>query len=248
MNIFDIFKTPAAPVAAAPAVAPVNQGGIPAASTVVTEPGQPNVPAVEPITPVVETEKDKSPLAQFKDLWDTKPNEEDKDAPAQPVPLTAEAVQKVMANADFSNTITPENLAAIEAGGEDAAKALPLILNAAIRQSMVQSTLINNKLNEKSIADAVAAVKSSLPDTLRNQSSSNHLNTANPLFSDPAIKPMVEAAHSMLLQKNPTDTDAQITKRVEEFVLAMGEAFTPKATDPAAAVDTDWGKFMQPQQ
>lgn len=253
MGLFDIFtqQPQQQPVvqqtsAAQPVVnVPQQQGNIPDAPTVNVDPNNLSVPAVAPIAPAAEPEVEQSPLDQFKTLWDTVPNEDEK-LPAKQVPLTAEAVQKSMAKADFSSAATAEQLTAIQEGGEPASAAMMQIINDVARQVMVQSTMVNNKLNERAIAEAVAANEATLPTRLRNQAATDHLNTANPLYANPAIKPVVEAAHNMLLQKYPTETNAQIATRVNDYMMAMSQQFAPQdvINNNNGVEDVNWEKFL----
>lgn len=230
-----------APPPLVPAV-PDNQGNIPAAPTVVAEPG--NVTA--PITPAPAPQDD-SPLAQFAKLWEPVPV--DKDAPkppASPTQMNVEDLQKVVAKVDFSQHITPENLTAITEGGEGAAAAFTEALNAVARQVLVQSTLVNNKVTEQAVAAATKAAEDNIPALLRSQSTSASLKDSNPLFTNPAIKPVIEATQTQLLAKFPNATPAEINKMTEEFVLGMGEHFAPKVT-PASdgSSSTDFSNFLE---
>ena len=252
MSIFDIFspkpEAPAAPVQQpVPQPVPGGQGNIPPVQAVVAEPGNPTAP-VTPVAPTApESPKDDSPLAEFKNLWETKPIDPNAPKPPGPAPeLNAEAIQKVIANIDFSKQVTPENLAAISAGGEDAQAAFASAMNSVAQQVMIQATLVNNKLTERAVEQAKTSFQDSLPELLRSQASADHLRTSNPLFSNPAMKPVIEATHSQLLDKFPHATHAEIAKMTENYIVAMGESFAPKASvnDNAAAGEVDWDAFL----
>jgi len=240
MSILDMFKsTPA--VTPTPAIVPTQQGNIPGAPTVIADPNNPTAP----VAPVADPNIPQSPLAEFESLWDTVPSD-DKNAPAEPAPLTAASIEKAMANTDFSTSITADQMAAIQAGGEDATAAFAQAMNNVAKQVMVQSTLVNNKLNEQAIAKAVAQNEATLPTRLRNQASADHLKTANPMYDNPAIKPVVEATHQQLLQKYPNETNEQISARVDKFMSAMSEQFAPASLEEANATqDTDWNEFLK---
>lgn len=257
MSIFDIFTkaqpvepatpaTPAqqpAPAATAPVPAQVEPGNIPA-TTVPADPNNPLIPATT-VKPVVETEKDNSPLADYSTLWDTVPKEKGKEGEPEPAAeLTAENLQKVMAKADFSKVITSEQLTAIAAGGEEASKALPELLNAVVQAAMVQSTLINNQLTEKAVAKAEATASARIPALLREQAAASHAVDTNPIFKDPAVAPIMDATRTQLLLKFPDATPAKITEMTQKFILTMGEAFAPKPAVSETSDETDWNKFL----
>lgn len=222
---------------------PAPPGNIPT-PTVVVDPNNPTAPVV-PVAPVAPEKIDESPLAEFKDMWETKPIVEDKDKPPAPVELTADAVQKIVAKTDFSKVITPENMTAITAGGEEGAKAFAQAMNQVAQQVMVQATMVGNKLTEQAVNKAKEEFTASLPEILRKQASTDHLRSANPLFTNPAVKPVMEAIQSQLLHKHPNATNAEITTMSEKFIMAMGEEFSPKDTvNDNADGETNWDKFM----
>lgn len=240
-----IFGTkPAAPATPAQqqgAEVPQQQGNIPAAPTVASNPNNPTAP----VTPAPTEAENNDPLAGFKNLWDNEPKTGN-EGETEPAPLTAEQLQKAMANANFSSGITPEMMQAISAGGDEATQAFQNAMNNVAKQVMVQATLVNNKLTEKAVADAIAKQQALIPDLVRKQATTAHVNDTNPLFSNPAIKPVVEATQSQLLAKFPNATPAEITKMTQDYISAMGKAFMPQQTvNDNGAGETDWDKFLQ---
>lgn len=257
MSILDMFRTapitspaPVAPVAPAPVpgttptpgTAPGQPGNIPA-----PQPGAPAeqgvIPAPEPVAPVEPVVPD-SPLAPFEKLWDTPPIDPNAPAPTEIPELKAEDVQKIMANANFTPQITDEQRAAIVAGGEGATEAFNAALNSVAQQVMTQATLVGNKLTEKQVAAAIEKHMSNLPELLRNQGSTEHLRTTDPLFENPAVKPIIDITQQQLLQKFPNASLAEITQMTRDFILAMGESFSPPV-DTSVPGETDWGKFLE---
>lgn len=247
MSIFDTIFGTNQP---APAPAPVQQTAAPAPN----EPGNippgtdPNAAAPQgvPVTPPVTNQEPKGPLDDFAELWQNKPNKDVK-TPVAPVALNAEDVKKAMAKTDFSSAINAETMTAIAAGGEDAQTAFATAMNQVAQQVMVQSTLVNNKLAEKAIKEALARQEATIPDLVRAQQVTNHNTETNPIFNNPAVKPVVEATQQRLLQQFPTASNAEITKMTQEFIVAMGQEFAPKAdTTNNPDGEPDWEKFLTP--
>jgi hypothetical protein len=118
-------------------------------------------------------------------------------------------------------------------------------MQAVAQKAMVQATLVSSQLTKKAVEDAVAATRATLPDLLREQGAQNHMRETNPLFSNPAVKPVIEAARSQLLQKYPNATHSEITGMVNDYIRAMGTAFAPPAPSVAGANDVDWEAFMK---
>jgi len=246
MGMFDIF-TNTQPTNAAPAVPvqpvpgqPVPAGNIPPPPDPAV-PGQGVVPASATV-PATPTEPE-SPLDAFKDLWEPIPVDPNSPTPTAPAELTAEQVQTAVAKANFAQAITPEQLTAIGAGGEAAQKAFADAMNTVAQQVMVQSTMVNNKLTEKAVATALEQQSAEIPQMLRKQASTAHLNDTSDLFSNPAIQPVVQATQAQLLQKYPNATPLEITTMTQDFIKAMGEQFAPKP--PADPNEQDWDSFLQ---
>ena len=263
MSVFDIFTkatptpttpeaTPAptaTPVPAATPVAPV----IPAAGNIPTPtvPVDPNAPGIVPgqvatAEPDVDPNTPKGPLDDFKTLWDTAPIDPNAPPNTPPAALTAEEVNKVVAKGNFVDTITPEQMKAINDGGEEATKAMNLLLNQVAQKTMAQSILVNNKLIETAVERANKQHAEALPELLRKNAAADHLKTTNPLFSNPAIKPVAKAVHDQLLLKHPNATNAEIATMTQDFILAMGEEFAPKpATTDLETGETNWEAFLE---
>lgn len=243
MSIFDIFTPKAAPVTPAPA--PANPGNIPDQPTPVTQ----ATPATDvngavpvQVAPVI---KDDSPMADFKTLWEDVPNDPNNPAPVAAKPLDAGELATVMAKVDFSKSITPEMMTAINAGGEGAGAAFTQAMNSVAQQTMVQNTLINEKMTAQAVAQAVAAIEAKIPGLVREQSAAAHIQDENPAFSNPAIKPVIDATRIQLMEKNPNATPQQINAQLTDFLTAMQET-----VNPAPVVDTlgggqDWNKFLK---
>jgi hypothetical protein len=241
-NIFS--PPPVAPVVAAPVVA--NPGNIPDGGVVsTTTPGAaPNGVLPDPTTMVADPVDD-SPLAAFKDLWDDAPIDKNASpADTGPTPLKQEDVAAAVNKIDFSKSVTPEVMAAITEGGEGALAALVGVINAVGRDSLTQATLVSNQLANKAIDAALLKQAASLPNLVRDASASAHLTDTNPIFNDPAIKPVIDAAQERLQIKYPQATPEQLTRMTNDYIVAMGAAFAPKPTGPQLpAGEQDWSDF-----
>lgn len=242
MSIFDIFTKQAAPQTPA-APSPANPGSIPDQQTPVTQ--QTSATSSNGVVPQQPAQKkDDSPLAAYTEMWEAIPKPA-ADPSVEYTPLDAATLQTAMSKADLAASISPEILAAIVNGGEGAGAAFTQAMNQVAQQSMVQSTLINEKLTAQAVERAIKAMEGKLPEMMRSQASSAHVADSNPLFSNPAIKPVIDATREQLQNKYPRDTPAQITAKLNDYVKAMGEAFNPAAPDPTEAAAMDWNKFLK---
>ena len=238
MSVFDIFTSKApAPVAPTPAT----PGNIPAPTI---QPGVAPGMDLNGLVPAVPTPTvAETPLTPFTNLWD--------DVPSPNAVVTnlnsynPQDIATAMGKIDLSSAITPEHMQAITHGGQDAAAAFAAAMQAVAQKAMVQATLVSSQLTKKAVEDAVAATRATLPDLLREQGAQNHMRETNPLFSNPAVKPVIEAARSQLLSKYPNATHSEITGMVNDYIRAMGTAFAPPAPNVAGANDVDWEAFMK---
>lgn len=240
--MFNIFGNNTAPQAQPAPQAPVAAPAAPAP----TVPNQGNIPpaVVDPtVVPVVEPVPD-TPLAPFESLWQTVPKTEGDTTPTLSAPLTAAEITKAAQGANFTSGVTPEQLAAVVAGGDGASEALMGLLNQVGRQVMVQQTLVNNELTSKNIAEHLAVQSHGIPDLVRTHATQAHMATENPIFNNPAIKPVVEATRTQLQAKFPNAAPAEIAQMTKDYITSMGEAFAPKP-DPNALPtgETDWSNF-----
>jgi len=239
-----VAPSPTNLLSSSPTVVPVATPGT--APNGVVPAGTP-VPAADPVA-LLEVPADpnapKSPLDAYAKLWENDPSKNA--APAQAPALDPEKLKEVIGKANFSASITPENMKAITEGGEGATAALIESLNTVAQQTMVQATLVSNKLIEQALEKKSASYEASLPELIRKHTARNSLVESNPVFSNPAVVPVMEAAQSALAVKFPTATSSELTKMTQDYIKAMGEAFNPAEVKPAAdsLAGEDWEKFM----
>lgn len=248
--MFDLFKTtpkPAEP-AAAPATnnQPAGTGNINAATPSVN-PVQSGGTAPNGVVPDnVNTQE--SPLDTFKDLWQTDPNAKPPIGDYKPDPIDQTKLQDIMSKVDFSSAVTPENLAAIQQGGEAGAAALINSLNSVAQQTLMQSIMVANKMTATEVQKAVNATKAQIPNLIKDQTTSNNLAEANPLFNNPAVAPMIDMVKSQLTVKYPDASATEITQKAQDYVKAFAESMNPISppnSQQESNEGTDWNKFLE---
>ena len=240
MSIFDMFKQPTTPeqqqTAPPQQETPNNPGNIPTPSSPPTD-GQ--VPKAK------EEQVSNDPLESFKDIWDTVDNKDNSNkTPDQQ--LDASKVQEVVNKADFSNSINQESLAKIAQGGEEATTAFKEAMNSVAQQVMVQALVAANNITEHRVNSALKSQEKNFQELIRKQNTSEKLAESNPIFKNPAVKPVIEAAQSQLLAKNPNATSAEITAQAQDFVMALVESLSPQQQQDASINpdEEDWSKFL----
>lgn len=252
MSIMDMFRSkPAEPVVVPPTVDPslASPGTAPGAGTPKSDGSVLAIPKAG--------EGDKSPLANYGDLWQTSTDPKDKNY-VKPPATTATKISadpaKMMEAAktvDFTKVLSPE-LQARLAKAEPAAivEAMNTVAQATYAQAAGAATHILNSALEaqaKTFRDQV------MPEILRNHSVSQQLRTDNPLFDNPAVSPVLKMVERQLVAKNPTLSPVEITAKAKDYltgfatelVSASGRVITDKPAAPAKGREPqNWGEYF----
>ena len=236
-----------APATATPAPSTPAATPSPAAPGAIPDGVDPNAAAPAgvkptPVEPVKPTEP-KSPLDAFAEIWDTDPNKTDTSvAPEQLDPVK---LKELLSKTDFSTVISPENLAAIAEGGEPAQAAFSSSMNQVAQAMMNQTLLASNKMVEQAVNQVNTAWETKIPELLKAQNLSDNLVDNNPLYKNPAVKPVMEAAQAALRAKNPEATAGELAVMTKDFIKVMGEAFAPAPVVTKPGEDNqDWDIFV----
>lgn len=256
MGIMDVFRNAvqsAAPTGPGTQGNPPTPGNIPTTTptTGVTTPGAaPN--GTNPGTGTVsDPNAAPTPFADFADLWKDAPidpNAPPKDSSMfgniDPAKLL-EAAKKI----NFAEAATADQQTAIMAGGEGAVKAMMEVMNSVAQRSYAQSAYASTRMVETAMAKAREQFTAELPQLIKKTNVSNSLREENPIFSNPAVAPIMDALESRLTIKYPTASASEITGMAKAYVEQMGTSFAPKAPEPklskGARADEDWGKFLE---
>ena len=189
-----------------------------------------------------------TPLDNFKDLWEAKPNENNS-GNYTPEQLDPAKLQEVVSKVNLASVVTPEMQQKIAAGGEEATQAFSEAMNLVAQNTLMQSTTVANKMIESQVAKSMEAVLAKVPQLVKDQSVNSALNEANPLYSNPAVAPVIAAVKSQLQTKYPNATPKELTGMAQDFVEAMSTAFTPKDTTQSTDSNNeiDWDVWAQQQ-
>lgn len=192
-----------------------------------------------------------SPFDAFKTVWETPQN-----SPADPTGPMFGAVdpQKLMESAgkvDFAKAVTPEMLAAVTAGGPEAAAAFATAMNKVAQTVYAQSAFATTKIVDQALAKAQEGFDARLPSMVKKLSVNENLQTSNPHLSNPALAPLVSALSEQLVRKNPNATSVEIQSQVNDYFAAIGTSFAPVAPETPAtkaaaakAKAEDWSAFF----
>ena len=242
MSVFDIFRSQPATPAATPAPPPANVQNPPLPGTQGSA-GTDNNGVVPSGTPAPEP----SPLDKVSKIWETDPNAAKAGEP-QSFALDPTKLAEAAGKIDFTKAITPEILQKIQGGGQDALAALLPAINQAAQQSFQQSLLAANKMTEAAMVRVREQQEAQMPAMFKKFTTGENIVQANPAFNNPAVRPVVEALQTVLIQKNPNASSTEIQQQISDFFGAMGQTFAPAAPAPknqSGRKQEDWSTFLE---
>lgn len=234
--------------ASAPTQQPTGPGNIPPNGGTTDS----NNPATPPGTTEAAKQNDPSanPLDAFKDIW----------APVKPaegtsVPTNSFAnvdpakIMEAAGKINFTQSLTPELLQKINAGGEGAMQAMLEAMNKVGQSSFAQAMQASIAINNRSMAEAKQQFSSELPGMFKKQAMSDSLRTENAVFSHPAVQPILEALQSQLTQKYPNATSSELAQMAKDYVTNMTGAINPVKENNTQqqnqqSTEPDWEKLM----
>lgn len=194
-----------------------------------------------------------SALDKHKDIWQTvvDPNAKPDDGSLFGN-LDAAKVMESARKVDFAKIVTPEDLKKIAAGGEDAAAVFLKALNGVAQTVYANSAIATTKIVEQAVATERQRAEARMPGMVRKLTASENLREDNPIFSNPAVAPMVEAMTQQFQNKNPNASSAEIRTQVADYFDSIGVAFAPKQKESENSGKTgrapkseDWSKFLE---
>lgn len=197
-------------------------------------------PATDPNTPA-------TPLDPFNDLWKTDPAQQGQKPAAVFGNVDPKKFQEAASRVNFAGAITPDQVAAINQGGDAALQAFSTALNSVAQQVYAQSTFAATKMIDAGLAKAKEGFVSELPSHIKRQQVSDTIRSENPLFNNPAVQPIISALEAQLTMKHPNATATEIAGMAKQYIEALGTSFAPAPpVDPKKSVqqETDWSTFL----
>ena len=231
----------------APAASPGTPGNLPA-NTVPSSPTNVNAPAG---TTEVPGGGEPSPLAQFSDLWQPAANNP-ANSPSIFANVDPKKLMEAASKTDFSRVITPEVRQAISQGGEQGSAAFMQAMNQMSQTVFAQSAMATSKIVEQALEAQQKKFQDMLPGIIKQHTVSDNLRSENPIFNDPAVRPLISAMEHQFAQKHPNATASELTAMAKQYVSGLGQVFNPtqvntggNSNNSQITGDTDWSKFIE---
>lgn len=245
-NPFAMFKT--GPVAPAPAPTPNPNPNANSAPIPGVDPNNPTNPANAPapqsaVNPPQTDPQD--PFKAFSGMWDIDPTKLNPETPAFFANIDHAKVMESARKTNFAQ-MTQEQASAIQAGGPEALKAMQQILNAAAQNVYGQGAIATSRMVDQALAAQRKQFQDMLPGLITQQQARATIQETNPIFTNPALAPMVEGLRAQFQAKNPNATPAELATQVSDYFNAVGMQFAPKPAEPTSRGTemVDWDKFM----
>lgn len=183
-----------------------------------------------------------APLESYKSLWETD-NAKQATKPKGVLPdITAEQLSQTLANSNFLSTVSQELLQKAATGDT---QAFTEVINQGLRTVMTQSVLASRGLVEAGTRNHGEQLREMLPSMVRSNNVANYNN--NPLYNNPAVKPMFESVKQQFEQKHPTASAKEIAEMTDayfkDFVAAIGgtqQSSNSPAKGTEQTGETDW--------
>lgn len=235
MDVFSMFRNPQQQQQQAPA---------PIAGTGNAQPnmGAPGsggqVPIVDPNNPnpgqqqQQQQQEPKSPLAEFSKLWETTPvvdgetpptdwNDPNSILPNMKVDPKKmfEAAQRI----DFSKVMDRTK---VEAALKGDSQAFMDVINSVHHSAYANMAMSTTKIIEASLKQMVPKLFEALPNHIRKHVVSDTVNTDNPIFSDPAVAPVLEMVKQQMTMKHPKASAKEIADMAKKYVSGFAETVT----------------------
>lgn len=189
-----------------------------------------------------------APLDDFKELWQTTPNDPKSD---QLFNIDQGKFSAAVGKLDFARQIKPELLQAISQGGDAAAQALPQVMNQVAQQAFMQSTLAIPKIVEQALAKHSATLDDRISQSVKKSSLSDGIKTANPALSHPSAQPIVAAIQQQLIQKYPNASPSELNDMANKYLSSFADVVKAPAAKQqqekeatSGKGDEDWGSFF----
>ncbi len=186
----------------------------------------------------------KSPLEEHAKLWEPTPAE-DKNK-NEPEPITPEKMMEAASKVDFTKVLTPEELAKVQAGGEEAQKILINVINKVGQAAYGQSAVVAKKLVDSAVEKEREAFLSSLPSLIKKHALTDPAE--DPALQNPAIAPVAAAIKTQLLEKYPKADKAWINQQVGQLLKGAAEMYVPQQKSPEATKaeeQIDWDEWIK---
>lgn len=197
-----------------------------------------------------------TPLEEYGKLWEVDPTAT-KPSPLVPdLSVTPEGLQRHAATMDFAKGIDPKLVADALKGDVNSFLA---VLNKVGQAGYAQAAGASAKITEMALSkQSETFMNEHLPRALRDANIQQAIQSDNPIFSNPAVSPLLGNLETQLASKFPTESATQISNRAKVFLSGMAKSIVEseggQVTAKGASTSgipgkqkaaTDWSTFLE---
>lgn len=194
----------------------------------------------EPTTPP-------APLANYADLWKAPETQQQTGISdifnIDETKLTAAAKQ-----IDFTKALTPELVEQIKAGGPEAMGAVLQAMSNMSQHTFANNAAMTARLIQAALEKVSTRYDQRVEELIRSNSVRNQLSDTNPIFSNPAAKPMVDMLTGQFQTRYPQANPAEIKSMVVDYLQNFASLINPNSNTSnqgkSGKKEMDWGAFI----
>ena len=204
-------------------------------------------------------EGDKSPLENYSKLFDTDPTKVTPEPTMVPtMTMDPKKLMEAAKGLDFSKTVPPELMTRVLAGNDQ--QAVVDLVNHVGQVAYAQSAGASGKIVEAALTQQAKLFSEKvMPEVLRRYGASQSIAADNPIYANPAAKPVIKLIEDRLVQQNPKATPAEIAKQAQDYFLDLSTEIIKSAgkqvvdapvkgdQQKASNKDQDWTRFFGEQ-
>lgn len=254
-SLFGVGAAPANPGSTAAPAGATTTGvtGTPAAgATGTTTPGtqQTQQTNIDPSVAALATAgaSSQSPLDKFAEIWQTPANGGNV-APNFASDAIAfdqnqmQAIRQKVSSINFMASAKPETVQAALTGNVEAFSS---VINSAVQQALLQSMQLSGAMVNQGLRTRAQELMDHFPEVVRQQLASQQLRQDNPLFSNPATKPILESLEAALVRNQPNLTPQQVSQVAQTYLQDFAKTLMPQATTQQKPSDQpSWDTFFK---
>ena len=190
-----------------------------------------------------------SPLDSFAEIWQTPTNVQNQ-APnitADAIAFDANQMQAIRQKVGAMNFLAGAKPETIQAALTGNVEAFGSVINGAVQQALLQSMQLSGAMVNQGLRGLSQELMSHFPEIVRQQLASQQLRQDNPLFSNPATKPVLEALESALVRNQPGLTPQQVSQVAQSYLQEFAKNLIPQSPvqQSQQAAGTEWDNFFK---
>jgi len=207
--------------------------------------------------------EDKSPMAEFAKLWETKSTKDaagNDTTPPDPLDvlpnfqIDPKKMYESAARIDFSKVMNADKVKAA-LGGDSAA--FGEVINQVAQAAFANSAMSTTRIVEAALKSMLPKLTdSAIPHLVRKHSVRETVASENPIFADPAVAPMLQMLETQLSTQFPQASAKDISQMAKKYLGNLGTALSKGSSDNnpnnagnnaggrPIAKEEDWSTFL----